>query len=76
VDVARSSVGLAIAWDPSIITLNAFTTTRNSISSSYHLIGMDMHGFITFLYGHQSVNQKTNLLNFLDWYKQEKPKEN
>jgi hypothetical protein len=76
VDVARASVELAIAWDPSVITLNDFTTTRNSISSSYHLIGMDMHGFITFVYGHQSVDQKTNPLNSVDWYKKEKPKEN
>jgi hypothetical protein len=76
VDVARASGGLAITWDPSTITLNDFTTTRNSISASYHLIGTNMHGFITFVYGPQSIDQKTNLLNFLDWYKQENPRQN
>jgi hypothetical protein len=39
-------------------------------------IGTDVHGFITNVYGPQSSYQKINLLNFLDWYRQEHPKQN
>jgi exonuclease III len=76
VDAARASGGLAITWNPSNITLNDFTTTRNSISTSYHLIGTDVHGFITNVYGPQTSDQKINLLNLLDWYKKEQPRQN
>jgi hypothetical protein len=73
---ARASGSLAITWNPSKIILNDFTTTRNSISTSFHLIGTDVHGFITNVYGPQTSDQKINLLNFLDWYKQEHPRQN
>jgi hypothetical protein len=74
VDAAKASGGIEISWNPTTITLNDFTTTINSISASYHLIGTDTHGFITTVYGPQSADQKINLLNFMDWYKQEQPK--
>jgi exonuclease III len=33
-----------------------------------------VHGFITNVYGPQSSDQKAKILDFLDWYKQEKSK--
>jgi len=75
-DVARALGGLAIAWNPSEIILNNFTTTRNSISTSFYPIGTDVHGFITNVYNPQYLDKKINILDFLDWYRQEKPKQN
>jgi hypothetical protein len=47
VDAARAFGGLAIALTPSTITINDLTTTtKKSISYSYHPIGIDVHGFI------------------------------
>jgi hypothetical protein len=74
VDTAGTSGGLVIAWNQTKITLNDFTTTRNSMSTSFHLLGIDVHGLITNVYGTESSDQKANILDFLDWYKQEKPR--
>jgi hypothetical protein len=44
------------------------------MSTSFHLLGIDVHGLITNVYGTESSDQKANILDFLDWYKQEKPR--
>ena len=68
IDAQGVSGGLSIHWNPLLITLDEATSSRHSLSSSFHIHGSSIKGFIMNVYGPQTVNSKMNLLNHLDWF--------
>ena len=60
-----------MAWDPSLIDLNIFSSTSRSLSSSLNILGTKRHGFMLNIYGPQTPTLKSNLLLYMDWYKQQ-----
>ena len=58
VDASGASGGLAILWNPHIITLYDFHATLHLIQASFHLVGTGIHGHLTNVYFPQLVQQK------------------
>ena len=63
VDAAGASGGLAILWNPQIISLYDFHATLHLIQTSFHLIGTGIHGHLTNVYFPQTIQQKLELLD-------------
>jgi len=65
VDASGASGGLAILWDPQVLTLQDFHATHFLIQASFHLIGTNIHGHLSNLYFPQNLQQKLELLDTL-----------
>eukprot|EP00253_Pinus_taeda_P035742 PITA_35742 len=65
VDAFGASVGLAILWNPQIITLYDFHATLHLIQASFHLIGTEIHGHLTNVYFPHTIQQKLELLEMI-----------
>lgn len=65
VDAVGASSGLAIAWNPQILTLQDFHATHCFIQASFHLIGIDLHGLLTNTYFPQDLHHKLEVLDAL-----------
>eukprot|EP00253_Pinus_taeda_P016325 PITA_16325 len=65
VDASGASGGLAIAWNPKVLTLQDFHATHFFIQASFHLIGTNIHGFLTNVYFPQVLHKKLALLDTL-----------
>jgi len=63
VDASGASGGLAILWNPQIVSLDNFHATHHIIQATFHLIGTNIHGHITNVYFPQSIQQKLELLD-------------
>ena len=71
IDARGASRGIPIAWDPSLIDLNILSYTRNSLSSSLNILGTKCHGFLLNIYGPQTPTLKSNMILYMDWFKQQ-----
>eukprot|EP00253_Pinus_taeda_P004296 PITA_04296 len=62
VDASGASGGLAILWNPQIVSLDNFHATLHLIQAKFHLIGTKIHGHLTNVYFPQIIQQKLDLL--------------
>jgi hypothetical protein len=46
IDAVGASGGLKIIWNPFEVTLNDFLATKNTLSTSFHLSGTNIHEFL------------------------------
>jgi len=65
VDAVGASGGLAIVWNPQILTLQDFHATHNFIQATFHLLGTELHGLLTNTYFPQYLHQKLEVLEAL-----------
>eukprot|EP00253_Pinus_taeda_P034473 PITA_34473 len=65
VDASGASGGLAIIWNPQLLTLQDFHTSHFFIQATFHLIGTYIHGHLSNVYFPQQLNQKLALLDTL-----------
>lgn len=65
VDALGAFGGLAIAWNPQVLTLQDFHATHFFIQASFHLIGTDLHGLLTNVYFPQDLHHKLEMLDTL-----------
>lgn len=63
VDASGASGGLAILWNPQIISLDNFNSTLHIIQATFHLIGTNIHGHLTNVYFPQIIQQKLDILD-------------
>lgn len=70
VDANEPSGGLAIVWNPREIFLHNFYATRYSLSTSFHLLGTTIQGFLLNVYGPQVPDKKLDLLSYMEWFMQ------
>ena len=69
IDAQGASGGLSISWNPHIISLDFALIARNSISTSFHLLGSSIKGYLMNVYGPQIASGKKNILKHIDWFK-------
>eukprot|EP00253_Pinus_taeda_P020287 PITA_20287 len=65
VDSLGTSGGLAILWNPQILSLQDFHASHFFISTTFHLIGTNIHGLLTNVYFPQDLQKKLDVLNSL-----------
>lgn len=65
VDASGASGGLAVIWNPQILTLQYFPATHFLIRATFHLIGKNIHGHLSNVYFPQNLQQKLELLDTL-----------
>eukprot|EP00253_Pinus_taeda_P011971 PITA_11971 len=65
VDASGTSGGLAILWNPQILSLQDFHASHFFIQTTFHLIGTNIHGLLTNVYFPQDLQKKLDLLNTL-----------
>ena len=65
VDASGASEGLAIIWDPQILSLYDFHASHFCIQTTFHLLGTNIHGHLTNVYFLQETHMKLDLLNTL-----------
>lgn len=65
VDALGTSKGVAILWNPQILSLQDFHASHFFISTTFHLIGTNIHGLLTNVYFPQDLQKKLDLLNSL-----------
>lgn len=63
VDSSGASGGLAILWNPQVVSLDNFHATLHLIQATFHLIGTSIHGHLTNVYFPQTIQQKSDLLD-------------
>jgi exonuclease III len=64
-DSRGTTGGLAILWNPTILILEVFLTTRWTISTDYREIGSDKEGIITNVYRPPIQSDKKSFLQIL-----------
>jgi hypothetical protein len=57
--------GLVILWNPSMIVLDNFLTTRHIISANFKEIGSTTRGIITNVYGTNAMPSKLDFFKML-----------
>jgi exonuclease III len=57
-----STEGLAIIWNPQIVSISHFISTLCSLTSQYQFIGSSKHGYITNVYGPNPIPDKLMFL--------------
>ena len=67
VDANGASRGLALISNSQEVLVNTFLVTKNSISTSFHHVGINFYGFISNVYEPQLTEQKLNLLGYIEW---------
>ena len=71
IDSKGAAGGMGIWWDPDKIELEAFMATRHSISGKFHLIGSEIRGIISNIYGPFQVQYKIAFIDSIgklaDW---------
>jgi len=65
VDASGASGGLAIIWNPQLLTLQDFHASHFFIQATFHLTGTDIHSHLSNVYFPQQLNQKLALLDTL-----------
>lgn len=65
VDASGASGGLAVIWDPQILSLYDFHASHFYIQMTFHLIGTNIHGHLTNVYFLQDMQKKLEFLNTL-----------
>ena len=55
VDASGASGGLAIIWDPQVLSLHEFHASHYFIQTTFHLIGTNIHGHLTNVYLLQEI---------------------
>lgn len=63
VDASGASGGLAIIWDPQILSLYDFHASHFCIQTNFHLLGTNIHRHLTNVYFPQDTHKKLDLLN-------------
>ena len=64
----EASRGLVIVGKPREIRLVNMEATTNTLSASFHIQGMGIHGSLMNVYGPQISAQKIYLLRYLEWF--------
>jgi hypothetical protein len=67
VDAKGVAGGLEMLWNTSIVLLDGFYTSKWTITTSFHLIGLNKLGYITNVYEPTRLGDKESFLNHLDW---------
>ena len=57
--------GIGILWNPREVHLYNVAATQYSLSAAFHIIGMNIRGFLTNVYGPPRVKQKVQFLDSL-----------
>jgi hypothetical protein len=65
IDSRGSSGGLSILWNPTIVILDQFFTTKWTIYSHFRGIGSDKEGYVTNVYGLHVPMEKSPFLENL-----------
>lgn len=63
VEAEGASDSLGIAWNPSQIDMEPLSLNPIVLTSSFHLLGTDFHGFLSNVYGPQSPTKKQVMLD-------------
>ena len=63
-----ASGGLSMSWNPLLITLDYALASGHSLSTSFHIPGSSIKGFLMNVYGSHVADSKKNLLNHIDWF--------
>ena len=58
VDVIKAVGGIGILWNPREVHLYNFVETQHSLLATFHIIGMNIRGFLTNVYGPPRAEQK------------------
>jgi len=65
VDASGASGGLAIMWNPQVLSLQDFHASHFFIQTTFHLIGTNIHGHLSNVYFPQYLQKKLDLLDTL-----------
>ena len=65
IDSNGSTEGLGIVWKTLEVILYGFFATRFSISNEFHVLGMNIGGILSNIYGHFSISPKQYFLESL-----------
>ena len=69
VDSIGASRGIAIAWNPAILSLSHFHASHHFIQASFHLNGTSLKGLLTNVYFPQTTASKIRILDdFSDFH--------
>ena len=58
-------VGFGILWNPKEVSLYNFSATQHSLSAAFHILGTNIWGFITNVYGPHREEHKMQFLDSL-----------
>jgi len=64
-DASGASGGLAILWNPQVLSLHDFHASHYFIQTTFHLIGTNIHGHLSNVYFPQDLQKKLDLLDTL-----------
>ena len=65
VDAIKADGCIGILWNLKEVFLYNFSKTQYSLSASFHIIGTDIRGFLTNVYGPPRAEQKVHFLDSL-----------
>ena len=51
VDAIKEAGGIGILWNPREVHIYNFVATQHSLSATFHIIGTNIRGFLTNVYG-------------------------
>jgi hypothetical protein len=57
--------GLGILWNPNLVRLSNFVTSRNMLLTCFHVLGMTVQWVLTNVYGHFQLARKPSFLEEL-----------
>ena len=61
----KAARGIGILWYTKWVSLYNFSATQHSLSAAFHILGTDIQGFITNVYGPPRVEHKMKFLGSL-----------
>jgi len=67
VDAMGATEGLGILWNPKAVRLEEFRATHFHLSASFHILGTNIRGTVTNIYGPSTTLNKPSFLDSLQW---------
>ena len=64
-DAEGATGGLALLWNPNLVSISNLCTTSFSISGRFHILGSDIKGVVTNVYGPFQRRKKSTFLSNL-----------
>ena len=65
VDANKAAGSIGIRWNPKEVSLYNFSITQYSLSAAFHILGTDIRGFLTNVYGAPRAEQKMQFIDSL-----------
>ena len=71
IDANGAEENISIAWNPVVIELIDSSACSHATSTSFHILGSNIHGHLLNVYCPQPPEIKLQLLQFMSWFSQQ-----